>query len=81
MRISVRLFAHFRRYLPPNSERATCHIDLPAGATAADALIQLGLPMDRPGTLVILVNGRHSEGEQILQAGDVVAAFPATAGG
>jgi molybdopterin converting factor small subunit len=81
MQVQVRLFAGLRQYLPPDSVGATCHLEVAAGATAADVLNQLGIPLDRREALAILVNGRASAGEQALQEGDVVAAFPAMAGG
>jgi len=45
-----------------------------------DLLTRLGVPHE-PGASVILVNGRGVPPEQALEAGDVVAAFPALAGG
>jgi molybdopterin converting factor small subunit len=44
-------------------------------------LSQVGVPVGDPGAIVILVNGRQSTYDQILQDGDVVSAFPAMAGG
>jgi molybdopterin converting factor small subunit len=37
--------------------------------------------MEEPGGLVILVNGRQSDLDQVLEEEDVVGAFPAIAGG
>jgi hypothetical protein len=39
----------------------------------------LGVPVD--GGVVILINGRTGAPQQVLEEGDVVAAFPAMAGG
>ncbi len=56
-------------------------LEIPAGARVSDALGQLGIPLDKLDAIAILVNGRHSSADQLLQDGDVVAAFPAMAGG
>jgi molybdopterin converting factor small subunit len=55
-------------------------LDVPAGTRAIDLLARFGVPTgDRVS--VILVNGRSVEPERVLEEGDVIAAFPALAGG
>jgi sulfur carrier protein ThiS len=79
MRITVKFFATFRRYLPPDSQGHTCNLEVPAGTPVAEVLNRLDVPTD--GAAVILVNGRTAEPGQVLQEGDAVAVFPAMAGG
>jgi len=79
MRITLKLFATFRRHLPPEAKGNAYQLDVPAGACVADVLHQFGVPTD--GAAVLLVNGRTAAPEQILEEGDALAAFPAMAGG
>lgn len=77
-RVTVKLLATYRRYLPAGTEGAD-ERTLPSGGTVRDLLAQLPLP---PGDAkVILVNGRGAPSDQVLQEGDIVAIFPAFAGG
>ncbi len=80
MRVTLKLFATYRRHLPPGSVGNTCVLDAPAGTPVLDLLARFGVPHG-PGESVVLVNGRDASPEQTLEAGDVVAAFPAIAGG
>jgi molybdopterin converting factor small subunit len=81
VRVTVKLFATFRRYLPASARDGRCEIDLPAGALVAEALAASGLPASASQGAVILVNGRTAPPDQELQPHDVVTAFPAMAGG
>ena len=54
-------------------------LDVVEGATAVSLLAQFDVPMD--GASVILVDGRTPAPGQLLQEGNVICAFPATAGG
>ncbi|MGD8996506.1 MAG: MoaD/ThiS family protein [Anaerolineae bacterium] len=78
MRITLKLFATFRRYLPPDSQGDACPLEVPAGTLVAEVLDRFDVPT---GGSVILVNGRTAEPGQVLREGDVVAVFPAMAGG
>ena len=80
MRVTLKLFATYRRYLPPESVGNACDVDVPTGMPVIDLLTRFGVPYES-GASVILVNGRGASPEQALKAGDVVAAFPALAGG
>ena len=80
MRVTLKLFATYRRHLPPGSVENACDLDVPAGTPVSDLLTRFGVPHE-PGDSVVLVNGRDASPEQALVAGDVVAAFPAIAGG
>lgn len=78
MRVKLKLFATFQRYLPAGSQGYACDLDLAAGTSVAQVLTGLDVPTQG---IVILVNGRTASPGQVLQEGDVVAAFPAIAGG
>jgi sulfur carrier protein ThiS len=79
MRITLKLFATFRRYMPPNSQGTSLDLEVPTGTPVADVLNGLDVPT--AGGAVILVNGRTVEPGHVLQEGDTVAVFPAMAGG
>ena len=81
MHVQVKLFATFRQYLPPETKGDAYDTPVPRGTRVSELLSQLGLPMDRPEALVILVNGRQGDLDHVLEEGDVVGAFPAIAGG
>jgi molybdopterin converting factor small subunit len=81
VRVTVKLFATFRRYLPEGAQDGRCEIALPAGAQVAEALAASGLPVSAFQGAVILVNGRTAHPDQGLHPHDVVTAFPAMAGG
>ncbi len=80
VRITLKLFATYRRYLPPGSVGNACDLEVPPGTPVIDLLTRFGVPY-ASGASVILVNGRGVPPEQALKAGDVVAIFPALAGG
>jgi len=79
MRITLKLFATFRRYLPPEAKGSACLLEVPAGSSVADVLHRFEVPTD--GAAVLLVNGRTADPGQVLEEGDALAAFPAMAGG
>lgn len=80
MRITIRLLASYRRYLPAHSdERAGYALEVADGALVAHVLKTLPVPQDDVFTL--LVNGRHVADNQVLQEGDVLSVFPAVGGG
>lgn len=74
MQVEVRLFARFRKGRPPRQK-----MDVPDGAVLRDVIVQLGLPVEQ--VTLPLVNGRHCDLDKPLQADDVLALFPALAGG
>lgn len=78
MNITLKLFATYQRYLPDGCEGRACDLDVGDGATVGHLLDQFHVPMEGA---VILVNGRTAAQEHILEDGDVVAVFPALAGG
>ncbi|MFN2228024.1 MAG: MoaD/ThiS family protein [Anaerolineae bacterium] len=97
MRITVRLLASYRRYLPGGQDEQAGYCDeLPAGRMAGDEQagychtvpsgstvsdLLAGLPIPAGDVFTFFVNGRHAERGQALQEGDVISIFPAVGGG
>lgn len=79
MEITVELFATLTRFLPPGTAGKSATLRVPEEATVGQVLEGLGVPGDMPFTT--LVNGRHSEADQVLRPGDRLTAFPPLAGG
>lgn len=80
MQVTVRLLASYRRYLPDDHDQQAGYVrEITAGTALADLLAELPIPPEDPYTF--LLNGRHVEGSQVLEAGDVVSVFPAAGGG
>jgi molybdopterin converting factor small subunit len=79
MKVELKLFATFRQYLPPGTVGSAAAVEVAAGAQVADLLAQLGVP--HHDSTMILVNGRSAGLERVLEENDVVAVFPAMAGG
>lgn len=77
-RVTVKLLATYRRHLPREADGSYETTIFP-GAMVRDLVTQLPLP---PGDAkMVLVNGRAAPPDHVLQEGDVVAIFPAIAGG
>lgn len=79
MRVEVKLFANFREFLPPGSEKYSCWLDVEEGTTIAQTLEKLKIPESIP--MITLVNGVHRNFEDPLSPGDVLSVFPPVAGG
>ena len=80
MRITIRLLASYRRYLPDHSdEQAGYTFEVADGALVGDVLKTLPVPQD--DVFTFLVNGRHVTDDQVLHEGDVLSVFPAVGGG
>ncbi|MCW5700597.1 MAG: MoaD/ThiS family protein [Rhodospirillales bacterium] len=83
MKITVKLFALLGRYLPPGAKESTAEIDIDDGATSADVIRRLNLPVHY--CHLVLVNGNFvppSEREScVLKDDDVLAIWPPVAGG
>ena len=79
MKVQLKLFATFRQYLPAEAKGSTVELDVPSGTRVSELLATVGMaPQESP---MILVNGRGIDSDRILVEGDVVAVFPAMAGG
>ena len=79
MEIELKLFATLRDYLPKGSDRFSCKLKIEENTHVKDILAKLKIPEDMPK--IILVNGVHGKGEQVLKEGDVLSVFPPVAGG
>jgi sulfur-carrier protein len=79
MEIELRMFATFRRYLPPGSEGHVCMLQINPGATISSVLGRLGLPPEGPR--IVLKNGLHARDDAELKEGDVLSLFPPLGGG
>ena len=79
MKVTLKLLAIYRKYLPPEAEKGAIEVEITPGTQAVDLVSQFGVPID--DTSVILVNGRTPDPDVALQDGDVVFVFPAMAGG
>ena len=79
MRIELRLYASFKKYLPGDSPDNTCSVEVEEGATVRKLLEKFQIPFDAPK--IIFLNGIHARGEEVLKDGDRVGAFPPVAGG
>lgn len=79
MRICVKLFGHFRDYLPSGSEGPLFWIELEERSRVSDLLTHLGIPEKQPKA--IICNHRTGKEGQLLNDGDVVAIFSPVSGG
>jgi molybdopterin converting factor small subunit len=79
MRVQLKLFASFRQYLPAGAEGSAVELEMPEATRVSELLARIGVPEeDAP---MILVNGRGIDSDRVLVENDVVAVFPAMAGG
>ena len=78
MEITLKLFGTYRRFLPADGDGHTCELVVPPGASVGHVLDCFDVPMEGA---VILVNGRSAALDRKLEEHDVLAAFPALAGG
>lgn len=79
MKVTAKLFATLRSYLPPGTTGNAFVQDIDAPATVGDLLRRWAIPDDM--RLILFVNSVHATKDQVLGDGDVVAVFPPIAGG
>ena len=79
MRVEVRLFATFGRYLPTDHRTGRTFLEIIEGSTVADVAAALGIPTDL--SRIVLVNDHDADENRRLGPGDVVTIFPPLAGG
>ncbi|MBI3326050.1 MAG: MoaD/ThiS family protein [Nitrospinae bacterium] len=79
MKITVKLFATFREYLPKDAINAAFGTELEEERTVQELIKTLNLPEEIPK--IVLVNGRQTEEDLALHEGDTVSIFPPLAGG
>lgn len=80
MIIEVKVFSSLRHYLP-DSEKQTGKDkwDVPEGATPGQVIEILNIPEEE--VRMLLINGRKSGMDRILNVGDIVHLFPLMSGG
>ncbi|WP_374674340.1 MoaD/ThiS family protein [Ideonella sp.] len=84
MHITFKLYASLTAYLPPERRSGNqMPLELPVGATVAEAVAPFALPMHL--VHLVLINGHYVPPEQrasrVLNEGDVLAIWPPIAGG
>lgn len=79
MMIRVKLIASYRDRLPAGVKNGTVELDVPEGITVREVISRFDIPLD--DTSVIVLNGLTVDLDTPLQAGDMVTAFSAIAGG
>lgn len=79
MKVHIKLFGTYRKYLPASAQSSTYSVEAPVGIGIDELLAQVLVPIDE--NLIVLINGRSSKARQDLEEGDTIAIFPAMAGG
>ncbi len=79
MKVTFKLFATLRDYLPPEARANSCVVEVDRGTTIQELLDRFEIPAQIE--LIILLNGKHAAATHELVDGDVLAAFPPIAGG
>jgi len=74
MKITVKLFATLRDFGPEIQE-----MSVPENSTIEKVVNSLNLPKEIP--LLKIVNGVHTDPQEMLKEGDVLALFPPVGGG
>jgi molybdopterin converting factor small subunit len=79
MKITVKLLANYKDFLPPGTNDNAIVLDVLHGTTVADAMSRFAVPLD--DSSVIVLNGLTVDLNTPVSEGDVVTAFSAIAGG
>ncbi|MGB2965319.1 MAG: MoaD/ThiS family protein [Anaerolineales bacterium] len=79
MQISVKLLASYRKKLPEGTKGSTCYLEIPAQIAVRHVVEQFDILCDESS--VVLLNGRVTDPDQMVNNNDVVCVFPAFAGG
>ena len=79
MKLTVKLFASFAQYLPPESQKQTMTVDVPEGSNVGLVLDHCGVPRD--DCRLAMINGiTHTNppvwAELELKEGDTLAMLP-----
>ena len=84
MNIEVRTFINFKSYMPPDAKDGKAVLSIKDGATFADLLHKLGIPIEEPRIVVLNGVSQGTDPEvntRVLSEGDIVAIFPPIGGG
>ena len=79
MKITVRLFATFRDFLPQQAVRSAVRLEIEEDKRVGAVLKALHVPVELPR--IVLINGLHAAEDSLLTDGDVVSVFPPLIGG
>jgi molybdopterin converting factor small subunit len=79
VKVTVRLFATFRDFLPQHAVRSSLCIEVDERQSVQGLLHGLCVPDDLPR--IVLINGFYASEESLLTDGDVVSVFPPLVGG
>jgi molybdopterin converting factor small subunit len=79
VKVTVKLFATFRDFLPQHAVRSALRLDVDEPQTVQALLKTLCVPDDLPR--IVLVNGLHMSEDSLLTDGNVVSVFPPLIGG
>jgi sulfur carrier protein ThiS len=83
MKVTLKLYATLRDYLPADGDGTQTVLELPEHASVADALAQLSVPISQAH--IVLINNRQVRRTEVperrLHDGEEVAVFPAIGGG
>jgi molybdopterin converting factor small subunit len=79
VKVHIKLFGTYRKYLPSSAQGSTYSMNVPVGIVIEELRDQVPLPVDEK--LVVLINGRSPKIGQVLKEDDTIAFFPAMAGG
>lgn len=79
MRISVRLNASLRRYIPADAEGSPFLLDVEEGATVTAIMDRLGVPAGQAH--MVTIDGEQSDRGSELRNGQELSLFPPLAGG
>ena len=80
MKIDLKLFAPFARYMPDHGDGGSQNgTETRDGITVSELLEELKVPADE--VKIVFLNGVHAKGDEILQEGDRLGVFPPVAGG
>ena len=74
MKIELRLFATLRE-----KRQKVTTLEVPEGTSAEELVDSLEIPQSE--IAILMINGRHSKLNAILQDGDVISLFPPVGGG
>ncbi len=79
MKVKVKLFATFQKYLPKGCGLEGTEIDVREGTTLKDLYAHFNLPEKTPK--ITLVDGKHRKDDYVVQEGETISIFPPIAGG
>jgi len=79
VKITIRLFATFRDFLPQQAVRSAVRLEIEEDKRVGAVLKALHVPVELPR--IVLINGLHAAEDSLLTDGDVVSVFPPLIGG